>query len=245
MELSHELLREGSQLLHSLGRELRGVRSALKVNAASLAPPALVELTSRVEAAASIISGAAALNRGVRRVLTPATSLGAPLSEVLDNVRTTLIPVLGVGDRSLAVDAGDAANVIVPERVEELGAALVYLSLRAYRFAGSGTLRVTAARAEATPEAAPVQWKEPHRSRPRAGRPAQIHVLIEILGSAPADVADNAVEISSDVLRTVPRPAEADVAFQAAQTLIASVGGVIESDDATFSTARTVVRLRI
>jgi hypothetical protein len=69
-------------------------------------------------------------------------------------------------------------------------------------------------------------------------------VLIEIVGAAPADMAEEAMEISSDVLRSIPRPAEADVAYQAAITVLASVGGSIESDDTTFSTARTVIRLR-
>ena len=43
-----------------------------------------------------------------------------------------------------------------------------------------------------------------------------------------------------------PAPTDGQVvAYQAAQTLIASIGGSIESDDATFSTARSVVRLRV
>jgi hypothetical protein len=171
-------------------------------------------------------------------VLTGATTLGAPLAEVLENVRVTLTPLTS-GDRALLVDAGDAAAAVIPERIEELGAALVYLALRAFRFAGSGTLRIVARRAE--PPA------ENTRVRTRTARPPAdcAHIVIEILGSAPADLAETAVEISSDMLRTIPRPAEADLAYQAAQTLIASVGGSIESDDATFSTARSVIRLRV
>jgi len=239
MELSHELLRESSQHLHTVSRELRGVRAALKTHAAGLPPAFVRELEAHLDAAVSVSGGAAALNRSVRRVLAGATTLGAPLAEVLENVRATLAPVLGIAERALVIEAGDAATAIVPERIEEVSAALVYLALRAFRFAGSGSLRVIARRTEPLPEHL--------RARPRLSRSPgdQAQVVIEILGTAPADIVDTSVEISSDMLRTIPRPDEADVAYQAAQTLIASIGGSIESDDATFSTARSVVRLRV
>jgi hypothetical protein len=237
-ELSHELLRESSQLLHALARELRGIRAELKAGERGSAPG----LSARIEAAVSVTESAAALNRGARRVLAGTTSLGAPLSEVLDNVHTTLSSVLG--ERALAVEPGDAATVIVPQRAEELTAALIYLSLRAYRFAGSGTLRLVARR---VPRPSDQSIRTDPRSRSRLPRsaPVRIHVTVEILGAAPADLADTAVEISSDVLRAIPRPIEADATYQATQTLLAAIGGAIESDDATFSTARTVVRLRM
>ncbi len=254
MELSHELLREGSQHLHTLGRELRGVRAALKVNAGALPADVVEDLLARLDAAAAGVAGSAALNRSVRRVLTAATSLGAPLAEVLENVQATLSAVLGGGEGVLVVDAGDAANVVVAERVEELGAALVYLALRAFRFAGSGTLRISARRLEPTRPPPPRRPATPGPAAPpgssgRARTPRQPaerrYVTIEIVGIAPSDLTDGAVEISSDMLRTVPRPAEADVAHQAAHTLIAAVGGSIETDDTTFTTARSVVRLRV
>lgn len=239
MELSHELLRESSQHLHTVGRELRGVRAALKAQSATLPRGVVDEIEAHLDAVASVAKGAAALNRSVRRVLAGATTLGAPLAEVLENVRATLASALGVADRSLVIEAGDAATAIIPERIEEFCAALVYLALRAFRFAGSGSLRVTARRAEPLPEQ--------QRARPRLSRPPaeHTHVVIDILGAAPSDMADASVEISSDMLRTIPRPDEADLAYQAAQTLIASIGGSIECDDATFSTARSVVRLRL
>jgi hypothetical protein len=161
---------------------------------------------------------------------------------VLDGVHTTLSAVLG--ERSLAVDPGDAATVIVPDRVEELTAALIYLSLRAYRFAGSGTLRVVARRTSRSSEQ-PIRNEPRLRSRLSRGAPDRVHVTLEIVGAAPADLADNAVEISSDMLRAIPRPVEADTTYQAAQTLLVAIGGTVESDDATFSTARTVIRLRL
>ena len=114
--------------------------------------------------------------------------------------------------------------------------ALTYLALRAYRFAGSGSLRISARRVPALASAPRALG-----SRPAAER---AHVLVEIVGTAPADLADTAIEISSDMLRTIPRPADADVAFTAGQTLIADAGGVVEIDDAGFTTARTTVRLR-
>jgi PAS domain S-box-containing protein len=256
MELSHELLREASQHLHTLGRELRGARAALKSRPDSLPQEGLNELSMRIEGAANALASSAVLNRSVRRVLTGTSSLGAPFGEVLENVKATLAPLVGGSSAShtsrpdaegadrrtdgpLSVDAGDTANVIIGERVDELCAAIGYLALRAFRFAGSGALRISAHRVVPPPES--------QRPRSRAARPPaeREQLVIEILGTAPADMVDTAVDISSDMLRTIPRPAEADLAYQAAQTLIAAAGGSIESDDATFSTARSVIRLRL
>jgi PAS domain S-box-containing protein len=248
LELSHELLRETSQLLHTLGRELRSIRTELggEPGDTPKSPAVVAGLSARVEAAVSAAASAAALNRGARRVLASTISLGAPLSEVLDNVNTLLGAVLG--ERAVAVDPGDAATVMVPERVEELAAALIYLSLRAYRFAGSGNLRLVARRVD--PRASkssehPIRTEPRARNRLSRGAPDRVHVTLEILGTAPADLADTAVEISSDMLRAIPRPVEADATYQATQALLAAIGGAIESDDATFSTARTVIRLRM
>ncbi len=215
------------------------MRAALKAHAAGLPPALLDDLTAHLEAATTVVAGAAALNRGVRRVLAGATTLGATLAEVFENVRATLAPALAIPERALLIEAGDAATAVIPERIEEVSAALVYLALRAFRFAGSGSLSVVARRTEPLPEHL--------RARPRLSRAAAepVHLIIEILGTAPADMAETSVEISSDMLRTIPRPDEADVAYQAAQTLLASIGGSIESDDATFSTARSVIRLRV
>jgi PAS domain S-box-containing protein len=240
MVLSHELLREGSQHLHGLQREIRGLRGALKAHADRLPRDVADDLSLRLESLSSIHAGAAALNRSVRRALSGSTTLGAPLAEVFETVRATLAPIVSpLPDVSaLVLDVGDAANAVIPERIQELGAALVYLALRAYRFAGSGTLRIAAHR---------VTGVEPPRQRLRHSRPPpeREQVQIEILGAAPADMTDSAIEISSELVNTVPRPAEADVAYQAAHTLIGCAGGCIDSDDTTFSTARTVVRLRL
>jgi hypothetical protein len=201
-----------------------------------------------MEAAGEIVSGATAINRGVRRVLGAATSMGAPLAELLDKVQAVLLPVLGAGRHALFVDAGDAANVIVPDHVEAVVAALVYLSLRAFRFAGSGSLQIAARRA-APPSGALAPPRLPGsrgRRRPSRSGPEHTYALIELVATAPPDLADqSSVETSSDVLRALPRPAEADGAYQAAATVLGSVSGLIESDDATFATARTIIRLRV
>jgi hypothetical protein len=127
---------------------------------------------------------------------------------------------------------------VIPERVDELTLALTHLGLRAFRFAGSGTLRISARRA------GPPSGQM--RPRPGAIDPRRAeHAIIEVLGSAPPDVADSMQEISGDMLRTVPRPDEADIAYAATSALLAAAGGAIESDDTTFATARSVVRIRV
>jgi PAS domain S-box-containing protein len=247
MAVAHELLHEASQHLHTLGREVRAMRSLLKAYGASLPPDLLEELGARLDTLALATTGSAAINRGVRKALA-AHTMGAPLAEVLDNVRATLLPVLG--DRFLKVDVGDAGATVIPERVDELTIALTHLALRAFRFSGSGTLQICASQATAmTPEPRSTMGASPPNPRPRPwlappGREPPAFALIEILGNAPADLGGAAVEISSDMLKTIPRPAEADLAYAGAQALITCAGGSIEVDDATFSTARTVVRLR-
>ena len=79
----------------------------------------------------------------LRPVIAPASWFGgvpAPPASSPDDTHAPLV-----------IDPGDAANLVVPERVQELGTALVYLALRAYRFAGSGSLRISAHRAARWP----------------------------------------------------------------------------------------------
>ncbi|MFT3775583.1 MAG: PAS domain-containing protein [Minicystis sp.] len=236
MDLTYEMLRETSQHLTMLFREVRSIRNALKAHAPSLPADIVSELTARIDAVAAAAGATGALNRGVRHALARA-SMGATLGEVLEGVRATLGP--SIGDASIRVDAGDAGSMVIPERVDELTLALTHLALRAFRFAGSGSLRICARR---TPPPPP----DPRHPPMRTGRrpPERDHAVVEIIADAPADLADAAMEISSDMLRTVPRPDEADHAHQAAQMLIAAAGGMIETDDATFSMARSVVRLK-
>jgi PAS domain S-box-containing protein len=235
MELSHELLREGSQHLHALGRELRSFRSILRAHGAALPPAARADLEARVESMAATIAGASALSRGARRALSGTKTLGAPFAELLDSVRAILAPV--VGERSLTLDAGDAGSLVIADRIDELGCALAYLGLRAFRFAGSGSLRLVAARSQGAASGIP--------RAAFGGAGGTEYITIEITGSAPPDLADTPLEISSDMLRAIPRPAEADLAYQAAASLILASGGSIEGDEASFTRARSVVRLRV
>jgi len=239
MELSYELLREGSQTLNVLFRELRSMRAALQTHAASMPSSVAAELTGRLEALGSSAAVAAALNRGVRHAIGRA-SIGAPLAEMLESVRVTLAPL--TGEPAITVDVGDAGDVVIAERADELTLALTHLALRAFRFAGSGTLRISAQRGMAHPPPQRLPYREGRAARPQFEREC---VILEILASAPPDLADEAAHISSDMLLTIPRPAEANLAFSAAQALITCAGGVIESDDATFATARTMLKLHI
>ncbi len=198
MTLAHELLRESSQHLHAIHRELRGLRAALRAHAGRLPEDVAGDLAARLDGVASAQAGASALTRTVRRALADSATLGAPVTEVLDAVATALRPVVAPAGSDeahgpLVIEPGDAANLVVPERVQELGTALVYLALRAYRFAGSGSLRITARRAAAgTPAPAHAGTSDafsmgeaPRAYDPRR-RPAwqaeREHVLIEIRG---------------------------------------------------------------
>jgi PAS domain S-box-containing protein len=233
MELSHEMLREASQQVHALTREIRGMRTMLRTQGGSMPAEVREELTRRLDNMTAAASSAASLNRGARRALTGTSTMGATLGEVLENVRNTLTPV--VGERLLSVQAGETESVLIEDHVDELGTALIYLGLRAFRFSGSGSLRITAVRSAGADSV---------RGWSRSPRPAEDMVTIEIMGSAPPEISETPTDISSDMLRTIPRPAETDLAYQAACTLVGVAGGSIESDDATFTTARSVVKLR-
>lgn len=236
MGVCHELLREVSQQLHQLRREVRGVQMVIKAQAAGLPDEVLAELSKRLLAVTEFATSASAINRSVRRALGRRT-LGAPFGELMASVATTLTQI--VRDGALTIDIGDTSGVVIAEQVDELTIALTHIAFRAYRFAGSGSLELKASLA---PAAA-------CDSRPRAwlGSPpvrAPAHLLLEIVAHAPADLADVSSEISSDGLKTIPHPADADVAFAGAQALLASANASIELDEANFSVARTVVRVR-
>jgi PAS domain S-box-containing protein len=235
MDLTYEVLREASPRLNALLREVRSLRALVAAQRAVLRPDVAAELTARLEALAVEAQAAASLNRGARHALARA-SLGATLGEILDGLRGTLGPA--IGEAAITIDAGDATGVIISERVDEIALALTHLALRAFRFAGSGSLRITARRTTAPAPALRAIARGFHRG------PEREHALVEIAAAAPAELEEAAMEISSDVVRGIARPDEGDLAYAAAQALLGACGGAIESDDAGFSSARTVVRLR-
>ncbi len=232
MELSQELLREASQHLHSLGRAL-GI-AQLEVGAATEAAPQLGALSDRLDVMARSFAAATAINRRVRHALSGG-SASAPLGDVLEGIRATLAPV--IGDGVISVEASDAATMLLDHRVDELALALTHLALRAFRFAGSGGLRLGARRI------APLPPDPRLRSRIAVAPQETQDTLITLLGTAPPDSAVHGDSISAE-LQTVPRRDENDQAFAAVKAILAAVGGSIELDDVTFDEAITTIRLR-
>ncbi len=230
MELCHELLRESSQHNHTIGRELRALAAAFKQHAPSLPPELKAELRARLEAAAAALNAAAALSRGVRKALGRGT-LGAPLEEVLSSVRGTIAAV--IGEPLLVIEANDAGGFLLEQRVDEITLAITYLALRAFRFAGSGELRIVARLIAA----------EDRRSRTRSSVELK-DAKLELVGAAPADIEAPAMDISSDMLKTIPGRAEADVTFDAVKEMLGAVGVTIESDEAGLERTRTVLRIK-
>lgn len=232
MELSQELLREASQHLHSLGRAI-GI-AQLEIGAAIESVPELGALSDRLDVMAQSFAAATSINRRVRHALTGGGA-SSPLGDVLEGVRATLAPV--IGDGVITVDAGDAGSILLDHRIDELALALTHLALRAFRFAGSGGLRLAARRI------APLPPDPRLRSRIALSPPETQDTLITLMGTAPPDSALHGENISAELL-AVSRRDESDQSFAAVKAILAAVGGVIEVDDVTFDEATTTIRLR-
>ena len=232
MELSQELLREASQHLHSLGRAI-GI-AQLEIGAVVEASPQLDALTDRLDVMARSFAAATSINRRVRHALSGGGA-SAPLGDVLEGIRATLTPVLG--DGVITVDTSDASSVLLDHRVDELALALTHLALRAFRFAGSGALRLSARRI------APLPPDPRLRNRITVAPLETLDTLITLTGNAPPDSAVLEDEISAD-LQIAPRRDDNDQAFTAVRAILAAVGGNIELDDVTFDEATTTIRLR-
>ncbi|MEP7119696.1 MAG: PAS domain-containing protein [Byssovorax sp.] len=232
MELSQELLREASQHLHSLGRAI-GI-AQLELGAAVESVPQLAGLADRLDVMARSFAAATSINRRVRHALTGGGA-STPLGDVLEGVRATLAPV--IGDGVITIEAGDAGSILLDHRVDELALALTHLALRAFRFAGSGGLRLASRRI------APLPPDPRLRSRIALAPPEAQDTLITLMGTAPPDSAVHGENISAELL-AVPRRDESDLAFAAVKTILAAVGGTIEVDDVTFDEATTTIRLR-
>ncbi len=232
MELSQELLREASQHLHTLGRAI-GI-AQLEIGAAVDTTPQLGVLSDRLDVMARSFAAATSLNRRVRHSLSGGGA-STPLGDVLEGVRATLAPVLG--DGVITVDAGDAATLLLDHRVDELALAITHLALRAFRFAGSGGLRLGARCI------APLPPDPRLRSRIALAPQETQDTLITLMGTAPPDSAVGGENVSAELL-AVTRRDESDAAFTAVKAILAAVGGTIEVDDVSFDEATTTIRLR-
>jgi PAS domain S-box-containing protein len=235
MELAQELLREASQHLHTLGRAI-GLAQLELGTPGEVEPESMAtEISDRLDVMARSFAAASSLTRRVRHALAGAAS-SAPFGDVLEHVRTTLAPV--IGDSVITVHSGDAASVLLEQRVDEMTLVITYLSLRAFRFAGSGSLQIEARRVA-------LQSTDPRmRSRLVPHSAEMQDTLIVIAGGAHPESSLPGTDISSDILQTIPRRADADQAFNAAKSLLAACNATIESDEVTLDEACTVIRLR-
>jgi PAS domain S-box-containing protein len=229
LELAQDLLREASQHLHSLGRSLGQAQQRL---GALTDQAARGELADRLDAMTRSFAAASALNRRVRHALA-GSSAAAPLADVLDRVRQSLAPV--IGESVITLSASGADNALLDQRVDECTLALTYLALRAFRLAGSGSLRIEAVRVAPLPP-------DP-KARTRAPRADAPDTLVKLSAAASPESSIPAQDVSSELQTISPRH-QADQAFTAAKQILAAAGASIEVDDAAFDEACTAVRFR-
>ncbi len=233
MEIAQEMLREASQHLHGLNRTLGQAQSDLTRPSTAGAVDA-GEMSDRLDEMSRALAAAGALNRRVRRAMAGATP-SATLADLLDQARATLGRV--IGSSALTVDLGDAASVLIEQRVDEMILALIYLGLRAFRLVGSGTLKIEARKAIPLPVDSRVRGRH-------LGAPSEAQdTLIVIVGGAPPESSLPGVEISAE-LQTLPRQNEAAPAFTAAKALLATCNGAGAIDDLKLDEVCTVIRLR-
>lgn len=235
MELAQELLREASQHLHSLGRAI-GLAQLELGTPGDVAPEVIAaELSDRLDVMARSFAASSALTRRVRHALAGAAS-SAPFADMLEHVRTTLAPV--IGDSVITVNSGDTGTVLLEQRVDEMTLVVTYLALRAFRYAGSGTLQIEARRVALQPS-------DPRmRSRLVPNTAEMQDTLVVIAGGAHPESSLPGTDISTDILQNVPRRADADQAFNAAKALLLACNATIESDEVSLDEACTVIRLR-
>jgi len=236
LELAQELLREASQHLHSLGRELKTLRRDLgEPTPSALSTDDAERLLGRTELMARSFAAVSSLNRRVRHALR-GSGASAAFADVLEEVRATLGPV--IGDEVITINAGDAGGAMIENRSDELNIALTHLALRAFRMAGSGTLQIEARRVSPPPPTA--------KTRPRLGTPTldRMDTLLIITAGAPPDSSLHGAGISTDMLQTVPRRSENDQSLMAARTVLALCNADIETDDISLDEASTSIRIR-
>jgi PAS domain S-box-containing protein len=221
IDISRELLREGSMQLHTAVREARAARSAL--TAAPMPDWLLQEVGGRIDRMVSATDASVAINRRVRRGL-EGRGKPASLREVLSTVIATLSPA--VGETSIGLEIDDVGTSVVEDRLDELTLLLSYLALRVYRLSGAGTLSM-----HATAKGSLI------------GEGSAAQARLTFVGTAPPDGPAD-LELSTDV-SVLSRQNDFDRAYIGAQALLGVLGGVIESDESTLDEARCVICLRL
>ncbi|HEY4117093.1 MAG TPA: PAS domain-containing protein [Byssovorax sp.] len=138
MIVAEHLLREADQHHQTLGREVRLLRTAL----ASDGPTVASDATGRLARITAATAGATVLTRRVRRAMRRGPG-HATVADLVENVRGALAP--SFGEAPLLVTASsDVQDLLLQNRVDELTLCLLHISLRAFRVAGSGSLRLHA-----------------------------------------------------------------------------------------------------
>jgi PAS domain S-box-containing protein len=226
LEITRAFLQEVNVLVSDATSELGVVRTAVQATSSTMVPKVARELLASVQTAHAKLAAANALQRRVRRAVDGRPTSG-PLINALEGTRTALAPLLG--EHSVLINGSDVGGVMLQQGLDELTIALTYLGLRAYRLGGSGMLRIDAS----------------HRRSTSYDRRASREIRIEVVGEPPADNGLATAEAGSGLLATIPRHAEMLAAFDAVLTLLAAIGGAMESDDVTVHAARTVIRLAV
>lgn len=213
-------------LSHELGTVLHDVETQLGTLHAALAAGASPEVRDTTLGAAMAGVGAATvLERRIRRGLDVRASSG-PLVGVLDAVRGGLARL--VGEHAVSMSAGNAGAVVLARGTDQLTLALTYLGLRAFRLAGSGSLRIEASHLP------------PSDDEPRARR----DIEIALVGEPPTGNTVGASDLGSGLMAAASRHADMLTAFGGAQRVVEALGGRIVADDQHAHAARTLVRLR-
>jgi hypothetical protein len=138
--------------------------------------------------------------------------------DMLENIRAAIAPTFGEAPLTIT-RAAEAAPLVLDQHVDAITLVLIHLALRAFRIVGSGSL-----------------WLEATIS-------LEAELVFEIAGRAPLGEVTAACDVSSDVLGTVPRPADVNRAEEAARLVIGAAGGTLDCEEASLQMLRTVVRL--
>ena len=139
MIVAEHLLREADQHHQTLGREVRLLRTAL----ASDGPTVASDATGRLARITAASAGATVRTPRVRRAVRRGPG-HATVADLVENVRSALAPSFGEGAVARHRLVRRARDLLLQNRVDELTLCLLHISLRAFRVAGSGSLRLHA-----------------------------------------------------------------------------------------------------